>query len=154
MNIREIDTADWDTLERVEATNLPYEVISSPYGETISERYRDRDAAEAAYRASVALTGEYMTSWGMVPVNTEVTVLHYVDSTPDVEAVYTVTTTAGARLGYPAHAIRDTRADAIDVANRLHAHRVANGAEGVDAVRVEHGGEVIWAIRDNGTIVS
>ena len=70
------------------------------------------------------------------------------------EAVYVVTTTAGARLGYPAHAIRDTRADAIDAANRLHAHRVANGAEGLDAVRVEHGGGVIWAIRDNGTIIS
>lgn len=70
------------------------------------------------------------------------------------EAVYVVTTTAGARLGYPAHAIRDTRADAIDAANRLHTHRVANGAEGLDAVRVEHRGEVIWAIRDNGTIIS
>lgn len=69
------------------------------------------------------------------------------------EAVYVVTTTAGARLGYPAHAIRDTRAEAIDVANRLHAHRVAHGATGVGAVRVEHRGEVIWAIRDNGTII-
>ena len=71
------------------------------------------------------------------------------------EAVYVVTTTTGARLGYPAHAIRDTRADAIDAANKLHAHRVANGAEGLDAVRVEeHRSKVIWAIRDNGAIIS
>lgn len=70
------------------------------------------------------------------------------------EDVYTVTTTAGARLGYPAHAIRDTRAEAIAVATRLHEVRVSNGATGADAVRVEHKGLVVWAIRDNGDIIS
>lgn len=79
------------------------------------------------------------------------------DRTPatvvDAEDVYTVTTSAGARVGFSTRAIRDTRADAIDVANRLHAHRVANGAEGIDSVRVERNGVVIWAIRDNGTII-
>lgn len=154
MNIREIDTADWEASERAEVVALPYTVISSPYGETLFQAFATEAEAVEAAEYVQGLTGTYNTSWGEQAVNTEFVISHYVDSTPDVEAVYTVTTTAGARLGYPAHAIRDTRADAIDVANHLHAVRVSNGATGVDAVRVEHGGEVVWAIRDNGTIIS
>ncbi|QDH48013.1 hypothetical protein LUPINE_115 [Microbacterium phage Lupine] len=103
MNVREIETADWEAGERAEALALPYEVISSPYGETISERYSTYDAAEAAYRANVALTGEYMTSWGMVPVNTEVVVNHYVNSTPEVTEVDACIDCSQAVAGISAH---------------------------------------------------
>lgn len=82
----------------------------------------------------------------------------FAEEAADAEAVatadvFTVTTTMGSRLGYPAHAIRDTRAEAIQEATRLHTIRVGNGAEGTESVRVEHRGAVVWAIRDNGTIV-
>lgn len=164
MDIRTVDVTEWDTVERVDATALPYEVIASPYGETISQRFATKAEAQEQVDYVESLAGKsYMTSWGEQAVNTEVTVLHYVDTSAMSEAqadehailnedVYTVTTTAGARLGYPAYAIRDTRAEAIKVATDLHAHRVANGAEGVDAVRVEHKGRTVWFIRDNGTV--
>lgn len=82
MNIREIDTADWEASERAEVVALPYTVTSSPYGETLFQAFATEAEAVEAAEYVQGLTGTYNTSWGEQDVNTEVVVSHYVDSTP------------------------------------------------------------------------
>lgn len=83
MDIREIDTADWADWERACVDfGKPYEVISSPYGETVSETFATEAEALKAAEIVAGRMGCYTTSWGEQPVNTQATILHYVDSTP------------------------------------------------------------------------
>lgn len=87
MNIREIDTADWEASERAEVEALPYSVTSSPYGETLYQAFATEAEAIEAAEYVQALTGTYNTSWGEQDVNTEVVVNHYVNSAPEVTEV-------------------------------------------------------------------
>lgn len=64
MNIREIDTADWEASERAEVVALPYAVISSPYGETLFQSFATEAEAVAAAEHVEGLTGTYNTRHG------------------------------------------------------------------------------------------
>lgn len=81
--VRTVDTAEWTDWERegIDWAN-PYVVTSSPYGETITHQFPTVEAAQAHAASVEALTGTYMTSWGEEPVNTEATIVHYINTAP------------------------------------------------------------------------
>lgn len=123
MNIREIDTADWEVSERASELALTYEVISSPYGETLAQRFATEAEAVAAYNEIAAMTGTYNTSWGEQAVNTEAVIWHYVDSTPaPVKAAHVAPRTV-AWIVLPHGAYPDTASDYVACATRADVER-------------------------------
>lgn len=92
MDIRTVDITEWLDWERA-CLNMdtPYEVVSSPYGETVVERFATEAEAVEAGAVVAARVGYYTTSWGDQDVNTEYVITHYVDSTPaDSTPAYTI----------------------------------------------------------------
>lgn len=81
--VRTVDTAEWSDGERegIDWAN-PFVVTSSPYGETLTHKFPTVEAAQEHAATMAALTGTYMTSWGEEHVNTEATIVHYINSTP------------------------------------------------------------------------
>lgn len=69
-----IDNSEW---EEWDLPTLPFTVMCSPYGETIEREFATEDEANEFANEIRSLKGEYMTSWGMQPVNTDVTVCKY-----------------------------------------------------------------------------
>lgn len=123
MNIREIDTADWEASERAEVVALPYTVTSSPYGETLFQAFATEAEAVEAAEYVQGLTGTYNTSWGEQDVNTEVVVSHYVDSTPaPVKAAHVAPRTV-AWIVLPHGAYPDTASDYVACATRADVER-------------------------------
>ena len=127
MNIREIDTADWEASERAEVAELPYTVTSSPYGETLFQAFATEAEALEAAEYVKGLTGTYNTSWGEQAVNTEVIVSHYVDSTPEVVEVDACVDCTQAVSGITAHERGEEYPEAVTKALEEYGMRLTNG---------------------------
>lgn len=106
--IRTVDVSDYAEFERPDMTR-PYEVVSSPAGETIRAYFTTEDEARAEVATIEALTGTYMTSWGEQPLNTDAHINHYVDNGyPE-----------GDEVMYSVYTLADGIADDYDVPNDI-----------------------------------
>lgn len=133
MNIRTVDVTDWLDWERacVDMTT-PYEVISSPYGETVVERFATEAEALEAGAVVAARMGYYTTSWGDQDINTEYTITHYVDSAPEAVDVDACMDCAQAVSGISAHERGEDYPEATLEALERYGMRLVNGDCGDD----------------------
>lgn len=84
-NILTTNVTEWAEYERPDMSK-PYEVISSPAGETVRAYFATEAEALAEVAAIAALSGTYSTSWGEQDVNTSARVIYYVIDAPTAPA--------------------------------------------------------------------